>query len=155
MMFRALTALTLLLATTFALTVATPHTQAFEAWCFDDPIIFINGVQQSITVGMPRSALAHLHGAAPVTITLNVPPDLTVYVPPASQQPVGAFPVTTVVVAKAMDPGTTAPVVQTVTSVTADAPVRYQVDLVNGNGAHTIKKATAPHTVTANFTPKR
>jgi hypothetical protein len=74
--------LVVLLPLLAALSVAMPMrgARAFEAWCFDDPDVYVDGVHQSLTVALPQSALGHLSG--PVVVTLSAPLNHTVTVGP-------------------------------------------------------------------------
>jgi len=94
-MFRALTALTLLLATTFALTATAPHTQAFEAWCFDDPLIAVNGRLMDVQMRMP---VAYAQTARSTALTIIVPKNVTGIV---VLDDVSAFPMHTTISATA------------------------------------------------------
>ncbi|MGI8553652.1 MAG: hypothetical protein ACR2PL_23125 [Dehalococcoidia bacterium] len=51
------------------------HASAEESWCWDDPIVRVNGVVYDINVGVNESAVAAQAHAAVVTLSVPVPND--------------------------------------------------------------------------------
>lgn len=87
-MLRYLAALILLLTTAIA---GVPHTQAAEAWCFDDPVISINGRLLDIQVQMPVGNLFSMRATA---VTVIVPRNVSGQV---VLDDVSAFPMATTI----------------------------------------------------------
>jgi hypothetical protein len=103
-------------------------TSAFDVWCYDDPIILVDGVPQSITVGIPQSDVSHLIG--PVVVTVEAPAGHTVTL--GAPLP-GPFQVLTNIIPSS-NHFSTSPVVRTTTIVPADARFNVTVTVVDGSG---------------------
>src|SRR5438067_527870 len=59
------------------------HTQAYEEWCWDDPVISINGQHTRILVGLQGSAAVTVSGVtANIVVTLPAGVTTSIIVPP-------------------------------------------------------------------------
>jgi hypothetical protein len=122
-------------------------TRAFDVWCYDDPVILVDGVPQSITVGLPQSDVSHLVG--PVVVVVAAPNGHTVTEGPA--QP-GPFQVVIAIVPSA-NAHDRSPVVHITTFVPADARFDVTVTVTNGNGYSKTSHGTSLTPIHTDFNP--
>jgi len=130
---------------------ARPASADSVEWCWDDPIVYVDGVQQAVTVGLRTADRVALQGRTPVVVTLYAAQGHTITVP--ASQPAGAFPVVTNVVPTNVPSPGTGYTVLLVTTVSASRSVPVQVDMRNGNGTHTVLTGTSDWRLFGNFSP--